>query len=124
MNFTSELEELIADLYWVSESDETWEIISLDKQPTSEEIAKLSGKNPVTTQDFKQFFHPAVKEDDWHDDEEKIERQKYQSLVKLLQKNLENLTVYKVGKIEVDVFITGKQETGEWIALKTMSVET
>ncbi len=124
MNLKSQLKELIADLYWVSETDETWEIISLDKELTSERIAKLSGKNPVTTQDFEQFFRHAIKEENWHDEQEKIEVQRYQSLVQLFKKNLENLTVYKAGKIEVDIFVTGKQETGEWIALKTMSVET
>lgn len=36
MNFKSKLEELIANLYWVSKTNETWEIISVDKELTSD----------------------------------------------------------------------------------------
>ncbi len=124
MDLLSQINEAIANLYWVSEIDELWKAMVLDREPNKEAIAKLSGKSPVKTKDFNKFFANATKEQDWHDEDEKADVQQYQQLVKLLQENLEAIAVYVAGDVEMDIFVTGRTKTREWIALKTMAVGT
>lgn len=120
----SQLKDAIADLYWISASDEPWELLTLDEEPNTEAIAKLSGKTPVKTKDFGEFFLNATTEQDWHGEEDKADVQRYKALVKLLQENLEALTIYTASEVETDIFVTGRTEESGWIALKTLSVES
>lgn len=120
----SQVNSAITALYWVSESDEPWEILELNGEPDAERIAKLSGKSPVETKDFEQFFANATTAQDWHDEDEAADVQRYQTLVQLLQENLTDLQVYRAGKVEVDIFVTGQTKAGEWLALRTLAVET
>ena len=124
MTLLSQLNDAIANLYWISASDELWEVVALDEEPTTEAIAKLSGKTPVKTKDFETFFLNATTEQDWHGEEEKADVQRYKALVKLLQENLEALTIYTAGVVETDIFVTGRTEESRWIALTPLSVES
>ena len=54
----------------------------------------------MKTQDFEQFFANATTEQDWYDEKEKADVQKYQALVKLLQENLIDLQVYRAGEVQ------------------------
>ncbi|NEP15025.1 MAG: nuclease [Symploca sp. SIO2C1] len=124
MTLLSQLNDAIANLYWISASDEPWEVLALDEEPTTEAIAKLSEKTPVKTRDFETFFKNATTEQDWHGEEDLSDVQRYRALVKLLQENLQALTIYTAGEVETDVFVTGRTEESGWIALKTLSVES
>ncbi|WP_287356546.1 nuclease A inhibitor family protein [Moorena sp. SIO3B2] len=120
----SQLNSVIDNLYWLSASDELWELLTLDEEPTAEVIAKLSGKAPVKTRDFETFFLNATTEQDWHGQEDREDVKRYKDLVKLLQENLEAIVIYTAGEAEADVFVTGLAESEQWIALKTMEVES
>ncbi|NES83355.1 MAG: hypothetical protein F6K10_19210 [Moorea sp. SIO2B7] len=120
----SQLKQVITDLYWVRETDEPWEAMALDGEPNHEVIAQLSGKSPVKTQDFAKFFVTAITEEDWHNEQEKADVKRYRKLMKLLQENLERITIYEAGNVEIDIFVTGRTKAGEWIVLQTMAVET
>ncbi|NEP63270.1 MAG: hypothetical protein F6K31_41265 [Symploca sp. SIO2G7] len=120
----SQLKDAIAGLYWISATDEQWEVLTLGEEPTAEAIAKLSGETPVKTRDFGEFFLNVTIEQDWHGEEDKADVQRYKALVKLLQESLQQITIYAVGEVEMDIFVTGRTESGQWIALKTMEVES
>jgi len=52
------------------------------------------------------------------------QKKKFDALAKTLKDNLSDLRVYKVGEVEMDVYIVGKTNDGRWAGLKTQVVET
>ena len=52
------------------------------------------------------------------------EAARYRQLVELLRAHLEDLRVYRVGRVSIAVFILGRHASGEWLGLRTKLVET
>lgn len=124
----SQLSSLTADLLWMSEADYPFEAFIWDDLTsiTPEELCERTGHSPdtpVEVMELYRFFKRAVKEEDWHNEEEKAEVNRYQELVNFLKENLEDVKVYCLGKVEVDIYILG-QSSGQLIGLKTKVVET
>jgi hypothetical protein len=61
---------------------------------------------------------------DWFGDEEKETAQKFARLRELLEKNLRDLKVFKVGKIQLDVYVVGLDAESKLTGIKTKAVET
>ena len=125
------IKSLSQDLVWMSESDYpfnifTWSSQELKEVNTQNLLQKTSHSldAPVKVVDMENFFQRATAEKDWYDDEEREIAKKYQALVETLQQNLDNIQVYKVGEVEIDVYIVGQLKTGDWIGLSTKTVET
>ncbi len=79
---------------------------------------------PVETLDLETFFAPATQPQDWHGDEERAIAHRFQDLVHLLQTHLKAIQVYRLGSIEIPVYIVGQDEAGDWIIVSTTVVET
>ncbi len=95
--------------------------------PTPEQLLQQT-KHPQNTSvevvPFTDFFRESTTEQDWHGEEEKNLVAKFKKLVETLKINLTNLQVYRLGKIEVDVYIVGQTATGNLAGLATKVVET
>ena len=87
------------------------------------ELAKLPAGTRVKTKSVDAFFKEVTKEEDWHDDEEKAQVQKFQQLVQTLKESLADIKVFQAGKVESDAYIVGRTEAG-WAGLKTKVVQT
>lgn len=61
---------------------------------------------------------------DWHGPDEQAVVQKYRRLFELLKNKLRELKVFRVGDIEVTIYIVGRTPQGDWAGLKTWAVET
>jgi len=70
------------------------------------------------------FFAIAAQEEDWHDQDERETVQRFHNLVSVLKQNLSQLQVYRVGNIEIDVYIVGVTDGGGLAGLSTKLVET
>jgi len=79
---------------------------------------------PVKLRTVDDFFARATAEEDWHDQEERETVQKFQNLVGVLKQNLSQLQVYRVGNTNIDAYIVGLTDGGEWAGLSTKLVET
>lgn len=116
------------DLYWVSEADYPFEVIVWSGDHISEKqlLEQLGYPSDFAIQkiDIDEFFQWAVEGQDWHNEVEKAEVKRYQNLVKTLKENLSDLQVYKVGEIELDIYILGKTASGKIAGLSTKVVET
>ncbi|QIZ72270.1 nuclease A inhibitor family protein [Oxynema aestuarii] len=123
-----QLRELTRDLYWFSESDYAWEVRILPEATIAPETVRQQSQKPanaeIETVEFDPFFQRAVEEKDWYGDRERETVGRYRQLVQFLQENLHDLIVYRVGAIEVEIFVFGKTKTGEVVGLNTISVET
>jgi hypothetical protein len=87
------------------------------------EVAGLPPTTPVGTKSLAAFFQEVTREQDWHDEEEKAEVARFQQLVRTIAESLADVKVFLAGRVEQDVFIVGRSESG-WAGLKTRVVQT
>jgi hypothetical protein len=95
-------------------------------KPTKARVLELAGVEegtPAKMKGLDAFFRDATREQDWHDDEERAEVQRFKALVQTLKQALADIKVFQVGGAESDVYIVGRTDTG-WAGLKTKVVET
>ena len=126
-----QLHEAAKGLLWMSESDyplealiwEFGEKILLDNEVVLK-ITKHSLDTPVKVIEFDTFFQHVVTHQDWHNSEEADTVNRYQELVRIMKQYLSDLKVYKVGEIEIDVYIIGKTDAGDYAGVATVSIET
>lgn len=125
------IKSLSQDLLWMSESDYPFDTFTWSNQ----EVKEVNEQNllqkthhsldaSVKVIDMENFFGRATDEKDWYDSEERETAKKYQALVETLKQNLDNIQVYKIGDVEIDVYIVGQLKSGDWVGLSTKAVET
>ena len=124
-----ELERAAAGLLFVSEADYPFEVFKWDGavEITPQFLREAAGQSrdaAVALKSVDEFFAAAVSEPAWKTGEELSTARRYKSLVATLKNNLGDLRVYKVGEINIPVFVVGRGGEGNWIGLKTRSVET
>lgn len=83
-----------------------------------------SNDTPVEERNFEEFFARLTGIQDWFGDEEKQTAQKFSDLKNLLQNNLKNLKVFKVGQINLDIYVVGLDAQSLLTGVKTEAVET
>jgi hypothetical protein len=123
------LKEATEGLLFMSESDYPFEVIRWDgsEQLSSEYLrraanADSSAKVEETTVD--KFFRVSAGEQEWKDEAQLQLARKYQRLLNLLKENLEDIKVYRVGEINIGVYVVGKSAEGNWLGVSTRVVET
>jgi hypothetical protein len=127
---TEILRSASADVLFVSESESPFEVflweLPADAQITPEMIIDrtgVAGDIAIEFVDLESFFGVATTHQDWHGALETEMVNKYQNLVRVLQENLTDIQVVRVGEINIDVYIVGKTD-GNLAGLKTNVVET
>ena len=72
----------------------------------------------------KKFFDRLTTVSDWFGPEQTETARRFSELEKLLQENLSDLTVFKIGHIQVDIYVVGLDTDKTLIGIKTKAVET
>ena len=124
-----ELKRLTAGLLFMSESDYPFEIIhkegSIEISPQFlRELSEQPGDSSVEVNSIDDFFRVAVSEPDWKGEQELALAKRYQALLRLLKENLGDVKVYRVGRINIAVYIIGRSMAGNWLGISTRVVET
>jgi Nuclease A inhibitor-like protein len=126
-----QIENLIADLMYPSESDEEIEYFEMELSTAQKlsiaDFRMYNGIRPeitISEMTFDDFFKPLIKIEDWFGEEEKKWAEDSLKLKNLLVENVKDFQVLKVGAIDIDVFVFGKLEECKWLGLKTKIVET
>jgi hypothetical protein len=118
------------DLLYPSESDYPFDYVEWEtgnEKLTKKRIRQLTGKagtDPVKSGSLEDFFKQVTEEKDWYGEEEKATSERFRKLQQVLENNLTNVRVYKVGKIEIDAYVVGKTKDGKCAGLSTKVVET
>ena len=116
-------------LEWSSETDFPLQVVhwqdtqNLDIQVLLNRY-EYSPDIEVNTKTLESFFVVATAEQSWHGEIEKALIQRYQVLQNLLKSNLQDIQVYLVGEVEIDVYILGKSYSDSVVGLSTKIVET
>jgi hypothetical protein len=124
-----EIEAAIDGLIFISETDSEFEYFSAGKisELTAENFRKIlnvSKEESTEERKFDDFFSRLTTYRDWFGAREKRNADRYAKLKKILEANLRELKVFRIGKIRIDIFIVGVNEAGEIAGVKTSAVET
>ena len=123
---TDRLSILSKDLLFPSESDFPLEPFTWESATITPEIILTRSKKPADTAiesiNLEDFFAPVMTDEDWFDDEDRAIAQRFRDL-KTAIATLENVQVFKVGTIEIDVYIVGAIGS-DLVGLKTTIIET
>ncbi|HEY3298690.1 MAG TPA: nuclease A inhibitor family protein [Armatimonadota bacterium] len=124
------LSQSVEGLLYSSESDEPFDVIewhgegiALDERRILE-LTSSDADTSVETLTLDDFFGPLIADEAWFGREERESAEKYRSLRDLLCRELSDVRMYRVGEVEVGVYIVGRTADGEWVGLHTRSVET
>ncbi|WP_414567813.1 nuclease A inhibitor family protein [Nostoc sp. CCY 9925] len=131
---TNEITEILkqssADLLMMSESDYPFELVlwtgPVDSL-TTQKLLQLTNHpqdSQVEEVGLDYFFRNCAYEQEWHDEQQKQNAKKFQILVQTLKNNLNEIKVYRIGTINIDVYILGKTSSGDLVGLATKVVET
>ena len=124
-----QLRELTRGLLFMSESDYPVEVVRWEgsAELTPEHLRRIAGgdaRSPVEERTIADFFRVAAGEQEWKGAAELASAGKYQSLVRLLEDNLRDVRVYRVGAVNIGVYVVGISEEGNWLGVSTRVVET
>ena len=117
-------------LLYMSEADSPFELVHWEKRDTilsSADLLSFIGQSsglPVENVGLGEFFHDLIQDHDWHDAEAKKMVDKYRNLLTVLKGHLTDLRAFKVGEIEIDIYIVGQTAAGDLAGVMTTAVET
>jgi hypothetical protein len=128
-DLTQQIKNASEGLWYISETDA--EIFpftgSKTDSVTKENLLKQIGKppdTPVEERDFNQMFERFVKIQYWFGEEEKATAAKFAALKGVLEKNLTDLKVFKIGRIELDIYFVGLDKESNLAGFQTKAIET
>jgi hypothetical protein len=115
-------------LFYPSESDYAFQYFSNNKMsslPSPQQFARLIGQQgqQATQVDFDEFFNELIRNLRSSGAQTETIRH-YQTLRQVFKSKFTSLTVYRVGRIQVQVYITGVNSSCGIAGLKTISIET
>lgn len=124
------LEQASNGLFMISESEYPFSVVSWENAGqetlTSNQVLDLTGHPQdtlVEIVDIDHFFRNCAVEKEWHDEQQKQDVKKFQELVNTLKSELTEIQVYRVGTINIDVYILGKN-VNDLVGISTQVVET
>ncbi|MEQ1606426.1 MAG: nuclease A inhibitor family protein [Pyrinomonadaceae bacterium] len=127
-SFYSQLEEACKDLIYISETDapvtpfignETRE----DHRSALKQLAAGSDGS-ISEVQFPQFFERLTTIKDWHGEREKTRAKKFLDLQKLIEENLTDLKVVRIGDVSIRIYAVGFDSEGRLLGITTNAVET
>ncbi|WP_375511191.1 nuclease A inhibitor family protein [uncultured Nostoc sp.] len=122
------LKEASTGLLMMSESDYPFEVVQWEgaAPATQEKILQLTGSQdlPVEIVDLDYLFRNCAFEQEWHNELQKKDVKRFQTLVQTLKDNLSDIRVYRVGQINIDAYIIGQTKDGDLTGVVTKLVET
>lgn len=115
-------------LLFPSESDFPIEAFEYgEREPTPEDVRErlaTDGKANVEDTTIPYLFEGLTTAPDDASDNEKASAARFAKLVEVLETELEDVRVYRVGAVDIDVVVLGRHESGSWLGVKTKVVET
>lgn len=119
------IEQLTRGLLFPSESDFPYAPLSWGAgEPSPEAVIATLGLaegTPIEVVTVAEIFAPLMDVTAGASEEEAT---RYRALVELFETELEGARALRVGAVDIDVYVLGRDPMGTWIGLKTHAVET
>ncbi len=128
---TEKLKQATDGLLMMSESEYPFEVFiwsNEGQEPlTNQKLLQLTGNSQeasIKTVELDDFFRNCAEQKEWHDETQKQNVQHFKSLVKILKDHLNDIQVYCIGTININVYIVGKTPSKDLAGISTQVVET
>lgn len=126
---SGQIKRIVRGLYYTSETDAEIEtFVGKIAESVSLEIVILqtgaAADSKIEEINFDDFFSRLTEIQEWFGDEEKKTSAKFSQLEKILKEELKELKVYKIGQIELEIYVVGLDSNSILTGIKTKSVET
>jgi nuclease A inhibitor-like protein len=125
----SRMRDLARGLTYVSESDFPIDVFLSEKASavTVDDVIAMAGRKSsevVEEISLSDFFEKLTTVHDWYGPKEKDRCERFRKLQEYLEQVLKDLHVFRIGKIQIDIYIVGLTGDGRLAGLKTKAVET
>lgn len=123
------IREASEGLLYLSEADYPLETVYLD-EPVSDlnrallSLATKEAGTPIEKVELPYFFRNQVRVYPDSPPEQQARAQRFSRLQQVLEEELTDIAVYRVGETDIDAFIIGKLRNGKWAGLRTRLIET
>ena len=121
------LKQATTDLLWSSESDYPFEIVTwergVDLTPTAL-FSHLEASVAIEQTTLSGLFEPVLTVEDWYEVAELAQVSRYRDLLHAIESSLSDVRVFRVGEVEIAIYLVGKTPDGDVVGLKTHVVET
>jgi hypothetical protein len=116
-------------LFRMSESDYPVEPFRLGagESPDAATLRRVAGAGAdaeVTTRKAEEFFRPSSFVEEAEGTFGPAPAGRVRELSRALTANLSEVTVYRVGEVNIAVYVLGRSEGGSWLGVLTRAVET
>ena len=123
------LETLSAGLVHISEADHPVSVVHLAQhdEPSALQLSLLLGRPSLLAMQVVSvaaFFASATTDQAFHSAAERAVVERYRALVRFLTDELADSRAYRLGRIDIDVFVLGRTSDGEWAGVATKVIET
>jgi hypothetical protein len=127
-SLNQELEQLSQGLLFISESEYPLEPFTLPAGTSGQDggsFLKAIGQpeQPVEEVTLAHFFRNMVRPSEG-DPVQQENAQKFTALQQWLEKNLQDIKVYRIGQTQVQAYVVGKASDQTWMGVKTTLIET
>ncbi len=128
-NLAEQVKIAVRGLYYISETDALIQpfVGKQARAVSKQEILSQTKKEADSTieeKDFAGFFARLTEIQEWFGDEEKQIAQKFVQLKELLEKHLRDLKVFRIGEIQLDIYVVGLDAENNLLGIETKAVET
>jgi hypothetical protein len=124
-----ELRQASGHLLMMSESDYPFDVVRWQEaaEITPALLRRESGQAadaPVGVETIEDFFRAAMTEHEGQAAEARLRVEDFRRLAQTFKANLADVRVYKVGRVNIAVYVVGRAPSGHWLGLSTRVVET
>ncbi|MEO6587953.1 MAG: nuclease A inhibitor family protein [Pyrinomonadaceae bacterium] len=126
-SFEDQINAAVKDLNYVSETDSEFFFFSgkaADEVSAKEILKQTEREDSVEERNFYGFFGNLTRHQAWFGKEQNKTAERFADLRKLLAVNLVEKKVFKIGKVNVDIYIVGLDGENILTGIWTKAVET
>ena len=87
-------------------------------------FSKLAPPLSIEQITLADLFTPVLTVEDWYEADELAQVHRYTELHDAIETNLTDVEIFRVGEVEIAIYIVGKTPDGDVVGLKTHVVET
>jgi len=120
------LQQMAEGLLYLSEGDYPFEVVDLGavNSTVAEKLVEISGKTGVEKVALPYFFRNMTKAETGAGEESLQKATRFVNLQNALQQKLADVAVYRLGSVQVSIYIIGRLPDGAFGGLKSTSIET
>lgn len=128
-NFFATLTRACSGLIYVSETDSP--IVPFVGHKTKKvtpkallESINTSVGTPIQCVGPDRFFDRLTRHQDWYGEAETASAKRFKELKQLMESELRELSLFRVGQIQIDIYVIGLDRNGTLAGIQTRAIET